>query len=367
LNLGFEAQQLLAVDISLSGPGYAKASEVARVTRDFVERAERIPGVASAAVASAAPLAGGMDMVFNIPGRAAPAGRKFTGDVQWRIVSSHYFDALRIPLLSGRLFRERETRPTVVVSQAFARRFWPDTNPIGQLLVIGPELGPAYEVGATEIIGVVGDTRPRLDIEPEPVMYQMASQIPDADMVLVAGFDPSAVLIRTRPGVPPMSVSPAVRQALEAERLAAGKVRTMEQLSSDSIAERSFNLLLLGLFAAIALALAAVGIYGVMAYAVEQRTPEIGIRAALGATSRDTLRLVLREALGMTLAGVASGLAVAFALTRFLAAQLFGVKPSDPVTFVAVPLILIAVALAAAYVPAVRASRVDPMVALRHE
>ena len=367
VNLGFEAQQLLAMDISLSGPGYTKSSEVARVAQNFVERAERIPGVACAAVASAAPLSGGMDMVFKIPGRAAPAGRKFTGDVQWRIVSSHYFEVLRIPLLSGRLFRERETRPTVVVNQAFARRFWPDTNPIGQTLIIGPEMGRAYEVGATEIIGVVGDTRLRLEIEPQPVMYQMVSQIPDADTVLVAGFDPSAVLIRTRPGVAPMSVSPAVRQPLEADRLAVGKVRTIEQISSDSTAQRNFNLLLLGLFAAIALALAAVGIYGVMSYSVEQRTPEIGIRTALGASSGDTLRLVLREALGMTGAGVAAGLAAAFGLTRFLASQLFGVKPADPLTFGAVPLILIAVALAAAYVPARRASRVDPLVALRHE
>ncbi len=367
VNLGFEAQQLLAMDISLSGPGYAKSSEVARVAQNFVERAERIPGVASAAVASAAPLSGWMDMVFKIPGRAAPAGRKFTGDVQWRIVSSHYFEVLRIPLLSGRLFRERETRPTVVVNQAFARRFWPDTNPIGQTLIIGPELGRAYEVGATEIIGVVGDTRLRLEIEPQPVMYQTASQIPDADTVLVAGFDPSAVLIRTRPGVAPMSVGPAVRQALEADRLAGGKVRTIEQISSDSTAQRNFNLLLLGLFAAIALALAAVGIYGVMSYSVEQRTPEIGIRTALGASSGDTLRLVLREALGMTGAGVAAGLAAAFGLTRLLAAQLFGVKPTDPLTFGAVPLIVIAVALAAAYVPARRASRIDPLVALRYE
>ena len=367
VNLGFESQQLLTMDISLSGPGYAKSSAVARVAQDFVDRAERIPGVASAAVASAAPLSGWMDMVFNIPGRAAPAGRKFTGDVQWRIVTPHYFDVLRIPLLSGRLFRERETRPTVVVNQAFARRFWPDTNPIGQTLVIAPELGPAYEVGATEVIGVVGDTRPRLDIEPQPFMYQMVSQIPDADTVLVAGYDPSAVLIRTRPGVAPMSVGPAMRQALAADGLAAGKVRTIQQLSSDSSAQRNFNVWLLALFAGIALALAAVGIYGVMAYTVEQRIPELALRIALGANSGDTLRLVLREALGMTIAGVAAGLAAAFGLTRLLAAQLFGVKPSDPLTFGAVSLILIAVALAAAYVPARRASRTDPLVALRHE
>jgi ABC-type antimicrobial peptide transport system permease subunit len=199
-------------------------------------------------------------------------------------------------------------------------------------------------------------------------MYQAPSQVLDGAMALVNRLQPGAALIRTRAGVVPMSVSHAVQQALlAADQLPAAKIRTMEQASLDSTARQNFNLLALGLFAVIALLLAAVGIYGVMSCSVEQRTHEIGIRAALGANRRDTLNLVLVQAMRMTVAGLAAGIAASFGLTRLLRAQLFGVKPSDLLTLTAVPLILLVVALAAACIPALRASRVDPLVALRHE
>ena len=367
-SLGFDPRHLLTMEISLAGSGYAKSSDVDRMARQFVERAERIPGVESAALASALPLFGKMDMIFNIPGRTPPAGSRIMGDVQWRFVTPHYFDAMRIPLLAGRLPRDREPGRTVVISQALARRFWPGANPVGQTLFIGPDLGPVYQVGITEIVGVVGDVRERLEFEAGPVMYQAPSQIPDGDMALLNGYEPGAILIRMRPGVAPSSVSRAVQDALEAGgQLAAAKVRTMEQAGFDSTARQNFNLLLLGGFAALALLLAAVGIYGVMSYSVEQRTHEIGIRAALGADRRDTLALVLGQAFRVALAGAAIGIAASFGLTRLLRAQLFGVTPSDPLTFATVPLILLAVALSAAAIPALRASRVDPVVALRHE
>jgi predicted lysophospholipase L1 biosynthesis ABC-type transport system permease subunit len=220
----------------------------------------------------------------------------------------------------------------------------------------------------TEIVGVVGDVRESLDGDSPPTMYQMPEQIPDGAMELVNSLSPSAVLIRTRVGVAPRSVSGAVQQALLAEaELPVSKVRTMEEAGIDSTARQNFNLLLLGLFAAIALLLASFRIYGVMSYSVEQRTHELGIRTALGATRRDTLRLVLLQALRMAAAGIAVGLVASLWLTRLMKAQLFGVKPLDPLTFVTVPAILLAVALAAACIPAFRASRVDPMVALRHE
>ena len=367
VSLGFDSSHLLTAEISLAGPAYAKSSDVDRLSRELVDRIERIPGVQSAAVASALPLMGRMDMIFNIPGRPLPAGQKFTADVLWRLVSPKYFDVLRVPLLSGRLFRDREAHPAAMINQAFARRFWPDANPIGQTLFVGPELGPAYTVGVTEIVGVVGDTRERLDLEPSPILYQLASQIPDADLALVNGYDPTAVLVRTRPDVAPTSIGAAVRRALANDQLAAGKMRTMDELGIDSTARRNFNALLLALFAGLALVLAAVGIYGVMSYTVAQRTQEIGIRTALGANPGDTVRLVLRQAFGMALVGVLAGMAASFGLMRLLTAQLFGVKPYDPLTFAAVPLILMAIALAAAFAPARRASRVDPLVALRHE
>jgi predicted permease len=368
VNLGFDPNNLLTMEVSLAGPGYSKSSSVDRLAREFVERAEHIPGVESAALASALPLWGRMDMIFNIPGRISPEGRQFTGDVQWRFVSAHYFDVLQVPLLSGRLLQEREPGRTVVISQAMARKFWPGANPVGQTIFIGPGLGPAYQVGVTEIVGVVGDVRERLDVDPQPVMYQAPSQIPDADMALLNGHESSAILVRTRPGVAPMSVSQAVQNALlSGHQLAVAKVRTMERAGLDSTARQNFNLLLLGLFAAIALLLAAVGIYGVMSYTVEQRTQEIGIRVALGANRRDTVILVLLESLRTTLAGVAAGVVASFWLMRLLTAQLFGVRPSDPLTLISVSVILLTVALAAACVPALRASRVDPVVALRHE
>jgi predicted lysophospholipase L1 biosynthesis ABC-type transport system permease subunit len=245
-----------------------------------------------------------------------------------------------------------------------ARKFWPGQNPVGQSIFIGPGLGPAYQVGVTEIVGVVGDVRERLYFDPQPVMYQVASQIPDADIALLNSYEPGAILVRTRPSVAPMSISKAVQQELG---LPVAKVRTMEQVGLDSTARQNFNMLLLGTFAVIALLLAAVGIYGVMSYGVEQRTQEIGIRAAFGANRSDTLRLVLLQASRMSLAGIACGIAASFWLTNLISAELFGVKPSDPLTFVAVPLVLLAVALAAACIPALRATRLDPLTALRHE
>ena len=368
VSLGFDPHNLLTMEVSLAGPAYVKSSAVDRLSREFVQRVERLPGVESASLASALPLWGQQDMLFSIPGRRPLKGYHFTGDVQWLIVSPHYFEVLRIPLLAGRLLRDQEAGRTVVISQTMARKYWPNANPVGQTIVVGPGLGPGYEAGVTEIVGVAGDVRWRLDVDPAPVMYQVPSQVLDGAMALVNRLQPGAVLIRTRAGVAPMSVSHAVQQALLAvDQLPVAKIRTMEQASLDSTARQNFNLLLLGLFAAIALLLAAMGIYGVMSYSVEQRTHEIGIRTALGATRRDTLNLVLFQALRITVAGLAVGVAAAFGLTRLLNAQLFGVKPSDPLTFTAAPLILLLVALAAACIPALRASRVDPLVALRHE
>jgi len=367
VSLGFDPHNLLTMEVSLSGPRYAKSSGVDRLAEQFVGRIERIPGVESAALASALPLSGGMDMIFNIPGRVLPSGRPFMGDVQWRFVSAHYFEVLRIPLRAGRLPHDGEPGRAVVISQTMAHKFWPGANPVGQTIFIGPGLGPAYEEGIAEIAGVVGDVRERLNIEPQPVIYQPPWQIPDAAMALVTALDPTAILVRTRPGVEAMSVSRDVRTALlGTDQLPVAKVRTMERASLDSTERQNFNMLLLSLFAAIALLLAAGGIYGVMSYSVEQRTHEIGIRSALGANRRDTLALVLVEALRMAMVGIAVGMAASYGLTRLLSAQLFGVKPLDPLTFEGVPLILIVVALAAACVPALRATRVEPLTALRH-
>jgi hypothetical protein len=309
-----------------------------------------------------------MDMVFDLPGHAPLEGFKFTGDVQWRFVSAHYFDVLRIPLRSGRLFREQEPAQTVIISEAMARKYWPNVNPVGQTILVGDHLGPGFDQGSVLIVGVVGDVRERLQLGAAPVMYQMPSQIPDRAFALVMNLEHGAILVRTRSGVAPMSVADPVKQALlTVGNVATTKVRTMDQVSLGSTARQNFNLLLLGIFAAMALLLAAIGIYGVMSYSVGQRTHEIGIRGALGASRGDILSLVLKQALRVAIAGIAVGIAAAFGLTRFLRAQLFGVTATDPLTFAAVPVILLVIALTAAYLPALRASRVDPITALRQE
>jgi len=367
---GFDSRNLLTMKISLAGPKYESASVVEGIARQIVERVERMPGVEAAAMANSLPLEHGMDMIFDIPGRPPLEGFKFTGDVEWRFVSPHYFEALKIPLRSGRLFQDQEPARTVIVNEAMARKFWPKANALGQVILIGAELSPDFKEGSVEIVGVVGNVRESgLDNDPPPVMYQLHSQIPDGAMKLVNALLPASVIVRTKPGIAPLSVSRPVQEALLAgdAQLPAMSVRTMEQLTLSSTARQNFALLLLGVFAAIALLLATVGIYGVISYSVAQRTREIGIRMALGAERADVVRLVVGQGLGLTLIGIAAGLAGAFALTRFLVSLLYGVKPTDPLTFISVSLVLTGAALLACYIPAWRATKVDPMEALRYE
>jgi predicted permease len=369
LNPGFDTRNLLTVQVSFAGQKYATANAASQVARRAVQEVEAIPGVQSAAIVSTKPLDEGIDMIFNIPGRPLPKNQKFAGDEMWRFVSSHYFQTMRIPLRAGRLFHDDEPSHTVVINEAMAKKFWAKTNPIGQSIDIGAGL-PDYEEGAAEIIGVVGNVRENgLDVDPPPVFYQLYSQVPDGALKLVNSLLAPSLLIRTQPGVSPMSIAGAVKRTLSSAETALppAKMQTMEQIAFDSTARQNFTLLLLGIFAAIALLLAALGVYGVMSYAVEQRTREIGVRAALGASRSDTLVLVLRQGFLLALIGVIAGLTAALGLTRLLASQLFGVKPSDPVTFAAVATILFTVALAATVIPALRASRIDPMLALRYE
>jgi len=367
VNLGIDPKNVLTIEISLAGPGYAKSSEVGRFARQLTATVTQIPGVESAALSSGVPLEGGMDMIFDIPGRQQPEGRKFAGDVQFRVVSERYFDTLRIPLKTGRLFSDHERAGTLLINQAMANQFWPNADALGQRIVVGPTLDQFFDGSASEIVGVVGDVRELLDEEPPPTMYLMPSQLSDNAIALLNEIQAGAVIIRTREGVAPRSVEQQVRQSLRTNTLPAGKIRTMDQVSLNSTARRNFDLTLLSIFASIAVVLAAVGIYGVMSYNVEQRTLEIGVRAAMGATPPRLLRFILRQALRMTVLGLTVGLAGAAALTPILKSQLFGVGPFDPVTFVAVALIVTAVALVAGYLPGVRASRIDPIVALRHK
>lgn len=367
VTLGFDPHNVLTTEVSLAGTEYSKSVNVDRLGRQVVSHVEDIPGVDSAVLASALPLRGHQDMIFDIADRPGAGTRKFLGDVQWRIVSPEYFRVLRIPLLSGRLLTEQEPGRTAVISETMARKYWPRSSPVGQAFVIGPGLGSLSE-GRVEIVGVVGDVREALDRGPLGVIYQTPVQIPDAAMALVNGLSLYAVIIRTKQGFAPMSVGRMVENDLETrEGLAATKLRTMEQVGIDSTARQNFAVVLFSVFAGIALLLAVVGIYGVVSYLVGQRTREIGIRMALGAQPGSILRNVLGQGGKMALAGVAVGFGASFGLTRFLSSMLFGVKAIDPLSFVIVLAVLLGIALLACWIPARRATRIDPMVALRHE
>ncbi len=273
--------------------------------------------------------------------------------------------------MRGRVFDRRDTAgatPVVVINAAMAKRYWQTGDPLHQRITIGKGLGPEFEDPTREIVGVVADVKENgLDQEPPPIMYLPAAQMSDPLTRLGNSVIPASWIVKTI-GSPAGLTARIQKEFLAVDaQLPLSRVRTMEQVVSNSIARQSFNMLLLTIFGAIALLLAAIGIYGLMSYSVEQATHDIGVRMALGAARRDILGLVVAR--GMTLAGIGLGvgLAAAFAAARLLSKMLFGVRSTDPATYVAVALSLGLVALLACYLPARRAMRVDPLIALRSE
>jgi predicted permease len=362
VNLGFAPEHVLTLNLNLTSSRFPKPEEKLAFFSDVLRRVESLPGVRSAALADSLPLSHYQArMMISPPWLAVKAeSSPFSNIVQMSrvAVSPAYFYTLGIPLLKGRTFTDadNERAPKVaVINQALAQHLWPNEDPVGRDL---PIPGPGGSTGI-RIIGVVGNTHhqgPGQDVESE--IYVPYLQGPGNMMQLA---------IRT--AADPASLASTVRRevaAIDPEQPIA-RMSTLEQTLSESVAPRRFNMLLLGIFAAIALTLSTVGVYGVVAYSVSQRTHEVGIRMALGAQRADVLRMVIGQGLRLTLIGVGIGIVGALALTRFLSSMLFGVKPTDPLTFIAVSSALFAVALAACYIPARRAAKVDPMVALRYE
>lgn len=367
---GFDAHNVLTMQMSLTGPRFEKTAGVARMVRDSLQRIKSVPGVEAAAATCCLPLEGGFGLPFIISGRPL-ADRPSHGGGGWWPVSEGYFEVFKIPILRGRGFNDRDTASSprvVIVNQAMAREFWPKGDPLNDQLIIGKGVGPEFDEPPRQIVGVVGDTRDGgLNQNPRPTMWVPSSQINDGITALNNRIGPISWVIRTR--VDPHSVSQAVQDQLRQASggLPVARVRSMDQIVVQSTARADFNMLLLTIFGASALLLAAIGIYGLMAYSVEQRTQEIGIRMALGA-ERSTIRnMVVVQGVRLALAGVVIGIAAAFGLARFIASFLYGVKAWDPLVFLTVPVVLTLVAVLAVWLPARRATRIDPINALRYE
>jgi len=358
---GFDSNHLLTFKVSLPSSKYRTDPACLAFFQQLLSRVSHLPGVRSVTMNSFPPFSGlGAETGVHVLSQP----RRSLMDLPVaavRVVGPHYFDTMGIPLRAGRAFTEQElagARHVVVINQAFAEKYMSGVNPLGQQAVIFMKSLEESQNAPSLIVGVVGDVRQMgLETPGEPTVYW-----PHPELV----YSEMTILVRTWKD--PLSLVSAVRNELQQmdpqQPMAA--VATMDQLLGDSLSRSRFTMLLLGIFAAIALLLASVGIYGVIAYGVAQRTQEFGIRIALGAGRRDVLRLVLGQGTRLALWGIGLGVIFALALTKFLAALLYGISPADPLTFAAVASLLVLVALAACYVPAQRATRVDPIEALRY-
>ncbi len=367
---GFNPHNVLTMEMSLTGDHYQKAAGVAQLGHDGLERLKAIPGVEEATFTCCLPLRGQFGLPFTIVGRPVD-NQKNTPGSGWMSTTPGYFNTFRIPILRGRDFTDQDTAsstPVVLVNEALVNQYWPKENPVGQQIVIGHGVGPEFEEPARLIIGVVADTHDGgLATDPGRMMIVPQVQVTDGLTALNARILPMIWAIRTR-GDPRQMIGPMTEQLRQASGgFAVTRVRTMDEMVSTSTARQSFNMMLLTVFGGIALILAAIGIYGLMAYSVEQRRQEMGIRMALGADRGTIRKLVVWHGMKLAVAGVVLGIGAAFGLTRLMASLLFGVKTWDPAVFVTVPVILTAVALLAVWLPAMRASRLDPMQALRVE
>jgi putative ABC transport system permease protein len=359
---GFNAARVLTMGVTLLRSKYPEDERVAQFFSQLLEQAATTPGVASAAAVSGLPLAGdNTSDYFTVEGRP-PIAREARPLTEYRIVTPRYFESMGIPLLAGRDFAATDTKQApnvVIINQAFAERHFAGENPIGQRISLqGQERDPL------QIIGVVGNVRHfGLDAPPVPEAFVPFLQDP-----LSKTYQRSLTIV-ARTESNPAAVAGSLRTALTAldKSLPVYALKPMTEYLRDSLMRRRFNLILLSVFGGVALVLAAVGIYGVISYGVTQRTHEIGIRLALGAQTRDVLTLVVRQGTMLALGGVALGLLAALALTRLMKTLLFGVSVTDPLTFAAIALLLISVAFLACWLPARRATKVDPMTALRHE
>ncbi len=356
---GFNPENVLTLELQLAdlAPSrYEKEEERAAFFQRLIDRLKALPGVENAGAVLALPLSGASESTDVVLEEQGSTPFAQSPEADYTIVTANYFETLQIPLMQGRHFNAHDKRDAprvIVINDILAQRLWPGQEAVGKRLRV------AFEREQREVIGVVGSIKQTtLDAAARPAMYLPHSQAPNSGMTL---------LVRTRGE--PLSMAAAVREEVRAldKDVPVTKVQTMERVLGASVAQPRFSMLVVGLFAGLALVLSAVGIYGVMAYSVSRRAHEIGVRMALGARAGQVLKLVLKDGMSLALAGIGVGLLGAFALTRLMASLLFGVSAKDPGTFASVAVFLGIVAFIACYIPARRATKVDPLIALRNE
>lgn len=360
VNTGFVSEQVLTARLTPSGPAYSDQAGQVKFYNSVLEKISAVPGVQDAAVINTLPLERGPTTGFRVEGRPVTTPDKWPS-VNYRVITPNYFRALSIPVLQGRVYtdRDNENGPLVmIVNQKLAQEVFPNEDPVGKRITFGNTDSNRQPVWF-EIVGVVASIHSlELSEEPHAELYFSALQEFWVGMSLVV-----------RSTVEPTSLSASVRQIVNEvdKTVPVSDVKTMDHIVSESVTQPRFNLFLLGMFSTIALLLSAAGIYGVTAYTVTQRTHELGIRLALGAQIGDVLRMILAQGMAVIGIGLAIGLAAAFGLMRLMKSLLFGVTATDPLTFVGITVVLVAAGLLACYLPARRATKVDPLEALRHE
>ena len=366
---GFQSRNVLIMQMSLAGKRFERTSEIDALVRTGVEQIHSVPGVAAAAVSCCVPLETVWQLSFVVEGR--PLNGPFHGFAGWTFISPEYFDAFKIPILRGRGITTRDlvgSPGVVVINQAMARRYWPNSDPLNDKLIIGRSVRPEYQNDPPrQIVGIVGDIRDvGLSRDPRPAMYVPIAQLPDGINALNLRLLPVAWIVRSRMD-PNSLVAPLKDRLRDGTALPVTQVRSMDEIAAQSTARTRLNMVLMTTFGFSALLLAAIGIYGVMAYSVQQRTQEIGIRVALGATASNVRNMIMVHGMLLAVTGVLIGFAAAFGLARLLQGLLFGVKAWDPTVFVAVPILLTGVSFVSVWLPARRATSINPIEAIRCE